>query len=403
MENSYESSTWCPREDAIALTDVRDLDLASQVTLSAQSNVEWLTGVLLHGDIANSHKPTIRDYLRYAENAVNPGLDTDLRDILERLDDRSATVRRWLEDHPAKPIPNMIKRHASRILCKDIEFTTLYLQHLLLLRYQHSGNGSERIHPQRLRWDRLKPLSMYLRWKRTQDHQIAVALAHYAGLHPVELDREYAGRVSRLLRTISVDSEYVESRLIDLVNIWHWVSAYNMMANTGRWDELASQFLDDRQFLDDIYPGRCVYASSENAIPRHNDKAQVYIGMMIMHEHFFTELHGPAQYKLSKHAAKMRQRYEREQKRLRQDQREERERQGQMIRETPEGHMEEGSDFKSRPIAKIRTWFKESVSVAFKRRGPSEHKLSCGLSREREVSASPQGIEMGPRQRFLLD
>ncbi|KAI4109402.1 MAG: hypothetical protein L6R37_000559 [Teloschistes peruensis] len=328
-----DSNSWYFREDAIPLMRVQNAHLAAQVIMIAQDNVKWLIYVLLHGDINDSHKPIIRDYLRYAENAVRPGPAATHQDTLDRLKSHSATVRRWLEEDPAKPIPDMVKRQASVILQRDLELTISYLQHLLLLRYQHTEKGSERVYPQLLEWERLKPLSMYLEYKRTEIHPIAVALAQYAGIHPVELDREFGGRVHRLLRTISVDSKYVESRLIELGNLWGWASAYNRMANTGQWDELAVQFFNDKRFLNDIYPGPCVHACPERGIPQSNDKARVYIGIIMLQGHFFTNLKGPTQYKLSKDAASMKQRYEKEQKRLRKEQRKQEKRFRRMVNE----------------------------------------------------------------------
>ncbi|KAL8636028.1 MAG: hypothetical protein Q9228_006534 [Teloschistes exilis] len=326
-----DSNSWYFREDAIPLMRVQNTHLAAQVITIAQDNVKWLSYVLLHGDINDSHKPTTRDYLRYAENAVRPGPAATHQDTLDRLKSHSATVRRWLEEDLAKPIPDMVKRQASVILQRDLELTISYLQHLLLLRYQHTEKVSERVYPQLLKWERLKPLSMYLEYKRTEIRPIAVALAQYAGIHPVELDREFGGRVHRLLRTISVDSKYVESRLIELGNLWGWASAYNRMANTGRWDELAVQFFNDKRFLNDIYPGPCVHACPERGIPQSNDKARVYIGIIMLQGHFFTNLKGPTQYKLSKDAASMKQRYENEQKRLRKEQRKQEKRYRRMV------------------------------------------------------------------------
>ncbi|KAI4192552.1 MAG: hypothetical protein LQ350_008625 [Teloschistes chrysophthalmus] len=112
------------------------------------------------------------------------------------------------------------------------------------------------------------------------------------------------------------------------------------MANTGRWNELAGQFFDDWQSLDDIYPGPCVYACPDMGISRSNDKARVYVGMIMLQGHFFTKFQGPAKYKLSKDAASMKKRYEQEQSRLRQEQREEEKRYRRMVLEsTAEGNM----------------------------------------------------------------
>ncbi|KAI4199147.1 MAG: hypothetical protein LQ350_004777, partial [Teloschistes chrysophthalmus] len=185
------------RENTIALMRAQDTHVAAQVVIVAQTNVKWLTGILLHGDIDDDHKPAIRDYLRYAENAVNPGPAVTHQDTLDRLKSQSATVRRWLKDDPAKPIPNIVERlerRASVTLQRDTELTMSYLQHLLLIRYQHTRKASERVYPELLKWERLKPLSMYLKYKRTEIHQIAVALAEYVGIHPVELDLEFGGR-----------------------------------------------------------------------------------------------------------------------------------------------------------------------------------------------------------------
>ncbi|KAL9578207.1 MAG: hypothetical protein Q9212_005866 [Teloschistes hypoglaucus] len=390
------SNSWYFREDAIALMRVQDTHLAAQVIIVAQTNVKWLTDVLRHGNIDHNHKAAIRDYLRYAENAVNPGPAVTHQDTLDRLKTHSATVRRWLNDDPAKPTPNIVERRASVTLQRDTEVTMRYLGHLLLLRYQHIRKASERVWPQLREWDRLKPLSMYLEYKRTENDQTAEALAQYAGIHPVELDLAFQGRVSRLLHTISVDSKYVESRLIDLGNIWGWASAYNTMANTGRWDELAGQFFDDWQSLDNIYPGPCVYACLDMGIPKSNDKARVYVGMIMMQGHFFTKFQGPARYKLSKTAASMKKSYEQEQKRLKQEQLKEEKRHRRMVLESTVSIARQGPGIVPRPMSKMKTWFKarnESIAFALKKKRPTEQELSCGLGNERENLVSQWELE----------
>ncbi|KAL8692833.1 MAG: hypothetical protein Q9218_002216 [Villophora microphyllina] len=375
----------CCREDVIGALDMRNMDLEVQVACTAHSNVKWLTYALLHGDVDITRKRNLRDYLRYTEDMANPGPSANHHRTLQRLDHRAEQVRRWVEEDPARPTPTELVRRASVILENDVQATISFLQHLLLLRYQHGSCGSKDTYRWQLKALRLKPLGMYLEWKRTQDRQTAVLLAQYGSIHPVELDREYGGRVRRLLRNVSVDQEYVENRLIDLSNVWQWVSAYNAMANNGQWDELAAEFRADGKVFDDIYPGPCVYRCHATGTHEPNDKAKVYIGMIKLQGYFFREI-SPERYILTRNSARMKRTHQGEQERLRRAQR----------------MGKEDARFKSRPIARIGAWLKEtskSLSFEFKTKLTSEFvtelatKLSFSLDRKRRDPVTFEELE----------
>ncbi|KAL8704487.1 MAG: hypothetical protein Q9201_002362 [Fulgogasparrea decipioides] len=339
------------RRDAPGSMNLRDLDLEVQVACWASSNIKLFTRLLLDGDTADKSKRDLRDHLRYSEQATNSWPFQNHHEVLERLKEMASSAQEELESGSWESSV-VFQRRKSVTLRKDVEATMHYFRQLLLLRYQHMTYESMDTYRPQVRFTRLKPLGMYVRWKAVQDYDVALALAEYAGVHPVELDHVFQDRLRSLLDHIEVDSGYVRDRLMDLDNIWRWVYAYNRLANNAQWGELASQFYDDREQFDAIYPGGCTYVCPEKDITQPNDKAKVYIGMAMLRGHFFSRIDSPDSYSLSRSAKHMDRRIRRAQEEFR------------LKREQEE--QERLKKLKPRTLARLKDWAKRARgSISF--------------------------------------
>ncbi|KAL8733055.1 MAG: hypothetical protein Q9181_003726 [Wetmoreana brouardii] len=341
------------RRDAPGSLNLRDLDLEVQVACWAYSNVKLFTRLLLDGDTADKYKRDLRDYLRYSEHSTNPKPFQDHHELLDKLKEMASSAQEQLESGSSQSSV-AFQRRKSVILEKDVDATMNYLRQLLLLRYQHMAHESKDTYRPHVRFSRLKPLGMYARWKATEDYDVAFALAEYAGLHPVELDHVFQDRLRNLLDHIEVDAGYVRDRLMDLDNVWRWVYAYNRLANKAQWGELAGQLYDDREQFDAIYPGRCTYVCLEKGITQSNDKAKVFVGMVLLRGHFFSRIDSPDSYSLSRSAKQIDRRIRRAQEEFR------------LEREQEE--QERLKRLKPRTVARLKDWAKRargSLSFSF--------------------------------------
>lgn len=356
------------RRDAPGSSNLQNLDLEVQVACYAQANVKTFTRLLLDSTVCGISKRDLRYFLRYSEKVVNPEPYQDHSEVLEELKESAVSVDRKLNRHPSD-LPLTIRRRDSVTLEHDVAATKQYLKSMLILRYQHVPHDCKDTYCPRLNTNiinRLKPLGKYLRWKMTGDRAGANVLAEYLNLHPVELEHEFRNRLRRLLRHVNVDSEYVKRRLMDIDNIWGWVYAYNPLAHNAQWDELASQFCDDRDQFDRIFSGGLRYACPEKGITTSNEKAKVYVGMAMLRGHFFGRLDNSDYYTLSSNAKSIDRRFRRDQEETRREREQEERQQNDRTNSTSP---QKGSGFTPRTTTRLRRWVKkarESVSFDFK-------------------------------------
>ncbi|KAL8654214.1 MAG: hypothetical protein Q9226_003517 [Calogaya cf. arnoldii] len=286
------------RRDIPESLNTLKFDLEVQVACLAQANVKRFTHLLLHENVSEDMKIKLRRFLSSSETVTNPRLDDNTNLVLDHLKAAAASVESGLTNDPLKTAAEIVAVKQSR-LRRDVDELANFLKDILLLRYDRSQ------YLPRLNIKNLKLLGQYIRWKFTRNQEVAASLARKLGLHPVELDHVMPERLDSLLQNSPVDPRYIQDRLLDLDDIWNWVTGYNRLAHYGRWTELAGQFCDDRAQFDRIFPGELIYRDPSRGIFRSNTKARVRLGMILLRSHFFAKLNGPDDYKLSKLAKSM--------------------------------------------------------------------------------------------------
>ncbi|KAL8676952.1 MAG: hypothetical protein Q9186_006583 [Xanthomendoza sp. 1 TL-2023] len=324
-----------------------DLDLEVQVAYHAQTNIKAFTHLLLHVNATSDIKARVRRYLYYSEAAAKTRQDRNNHQVLAILKTAAADVDKKLLSHPPEPfVVPTIENNA--ILRRDIREVQSFLKDIFLLRYGPQPNWLSRLETKNL-----QPLGSYIRWKNTQDEEVAISLSNTLGLHPVELDHVLQARLDSLLWYTDVDTEYVKDRLCDLDNIWHWVYEHNPLADNAEWTKLAGQFYDDRMQFDKIFPGEISYINPKEGIYRSNTKARVKSGMIFLHGHYFAKLKSPKDFKLSGSAQAINRRFIKgEVKRLKAIKEEE---------ERQSGNKQRSKAFsswlaESRPMVKLKKW-----------------------------------------------
>lgn len=306
----YRERLWKIREvfdDLRAHWDQRDiptslktlsLDVEVQVAHQAHENVGRFTYLLLHANVSENTKGKLRRYLAHSETLTNPRLDNNTKIVLDHLKATATSVENMLaNESPETAAAYAVVKESGRK--RDADELQAYLQDMLLLRYDRNE------YPPRLNIKNLKPLGRYLRWKVTRDKDIATSLAKKLALHPVELDYVMQDRLDSLLLRSQVEPGYIQDRLSDLGNIWHWVNEYNPLAQIRQWATLASQFSADRAQFDRIFPGDLIFVDPARGILESNTKARVRLGMIRMHTYYFAKLKSPEDYKLSANAKSM--------------------------------------------------------------------------------------------------
>ncbi|KAL8870173.1 MAG: hypothetical protein Q9174_003720 [Haloplaca sp. 1 TL-2023] len=197
-------------------------------------------------------------------------------------------------------IPSIQESVEQATLQHDTETVLSYLQNFYLMRYQHPSCVAE--YRPRLDADQVRPLGYWLFWITTRQIFFLKKLAQLHVIELREVKQQYERRVERLLDATRIDPHFLAFRLASVDNPYGLASAYNVLANDLEWDELASQFCQDRDILDIVFPGEVEYASPARGIAFSNAKAAVETGMSLLQAQFFTKLRNPENYRLSKYA-----------------------------------------------------------------------------------------------------
>lgn len=310
---------------------LQQLDREVQVSRQAQENIKEFTRLLVEVEVDENIKRTLRVSLHYAEDAARPFPDRNSRVVLECLKGHATSAEKMLVDNPARLLRLAASEADKARTKRDASNVRYYLQRLLQLRYEHPT--WEEDYNNWADGSRVEPLAKYLTWKATGDQEVRRKLAKDHGLHPVELDHVFHPRINRLLDEMVVDAEYVKARLLDLDNIWPWVSGYNLLAHNAEWAKLAGQFYDDQKQLNNIFPGPIVYPNPDKRIPSFNRKGRVHFGMLQIRGYYFAKIVDADNYILSKAGRRIDRGFHKRQKMIRKEQiREERPRPSTLTR-----------------------------------------------------------------------
>ncbi|KAI4187426.1 MAG: hypothetical protein LQ346_005494 [Caloplaca aetnensis] len=318
-------------KDLGELWHLQQLDREVKVSQEAQKNIKEFTYLLVDVAVAESIKRSLRKSLYYAEDAARPSPERNSRKALEELQSHANEVEHMLVAMPARRLCLVVSEADKAQTKKDAENVLYYVQRLLQLRYEHPKWEDD--YNNLIDCSRVRPLATYLKWKATGDRAVKLRLAKSQDLHLVEVDYLFQPRMDRLLDEMVVDAEYIKARLLDLDNIWGWVSGYNLMAHSAEWAKLAGQLHDDQKQLNNIFPGPVVYPNPEMKIPTFNTKGRVHFGMIQIRGYYFAKIVDADSYILSKTGRRIDQNFHKREKLRRKEQnREERSRPSTLTR-----------------------------------------------------------------------
>ncbi|KAL8926289.1 MAG: hypothetical protein Q9208_003011 [Pyrenodesmia sp. 3 TL-2023] len=299
------------------LWHLQQLDREVEVSRQAQQNIREFAHLLVDVEVAEGIKRSLRKALYYAEDAAKPLPDRNSKEVLGHLKRNATSVEQMLVSSPATLLGLAVSEADKAQTKRDINNVRYYLQRLFQLRYEHPT--WEEDYNNWVDGNRVKPLARYLELKATGDKEVKRKLAEAHGLHPVELDHVFQPRIDRLLDEIVVNAEYVKARLLDLKNIWAWVSGYNIMAHNAEWAKLAGQFHDDQKQFNSIFPGPIVYPNPEMGIAGFNTKGRVHFGMIQIRGYYFAKIIDEDNYILSKAGRQIDRAFHKRQKMMRKE------------------------------------------------------------------------------------